>query len=238
MTDVLEERVAALEDEVERLNQNNEFLRGLVKEQKERIDDIVADQVDATQLGGVDSEHQLEIQRRVSERQAGHDVNPQNLYRATFVWEQFYERAVADQGYWKLESPQVKNILDGEDLDTNPNTVKRVMKQLAKYTGPSDEVPFEKNLIQFQNGTDKNALVADRDDWEDWASQLEDDVGSPDDASEQEVEGPAESDMTANAEARADAEASALMQAEAVTDDSSDTIEEELPYGTAAEVGD
>lgn len=192
---------------------------GKVEDLVDRVVALEAGEVETENLAPADSDAVLSIQRKLQERQNGIDVTPKNLWRATFVWQEFHSRAVSDSGFLKLESPQVKNILDGEDLDTNPNTVRRVMRQLAKHTGDAGDPKAEGNLITFESGADKNVLVANRDEWNEWGESLERDV------ERREAAQDTSDDPTGGAEAEADAAFDALLQGEQVTDPESDPLE-------------
>jgi hypothetical protein len=193
----------------------------------DEIADLKADEIDAADVA-TESEHLLPIQRRLRERQAGDTVTPANLHRATYVWEEFYERAIADSGLWKLSSAQVKRILEcaADDLEasrstlTNSNTVGRVMEMVATATGPSEDPESEDNLVTLRTAQGTKMLVADRDEWAEWADSLSADVaGVADDADEADTVEDTPDDTAA------DGELDRLTGAEAVTDDEADTVE-------------
>lgn len=76
----------------------------------------------------------------------------------------------------RLPSWLVKQILDNHNLDTNPNTVRRVMEFVARGTSQSETPDPEdgSNLVTLKHRNEKNVLVADEDEWESFfAAQME-----------------------------------------------------------------
>ena len=121
------------------------------------------------------TDSQLEIQRMTAAREsATHDLSGNKL-RATYVWPEFHRRAIREHGKLKLDSQQVKNIHRENGLDMNPNTIRRTMQMVAKYTGQgtADELAPDAstNLVRFKPGGERgpganSMLVAEQDEWD------------------------------------------------------------------------
>ncbi|SIR87934.1 hypothetical protein SAMN05421858_4286 [Haladaptatus litoreus] len=135
----------------------------------QRIDDLERGEVDVSDVLDLDGTgNQLQIQRDTAARKTGsHDLS-KNKERATFVWAAFHERARRGHGKMRMPSWLVKQILDEHDLDTNPNTVRRVMEFVARGTSQSETPDPEdnSNLVTLKHRNEKNVLVADEDEWE------------------------------------------------------------------------
>lgn len=192
------------------------------KEMKQRLNALEVGEVDATDVVVNGSAHQLPIQIELAKRQNGQPVKPTNLKRATHVWQEFTDRAVADQGYLKLTSAQVRNVLESIDAPSGRKTARRVMDQLARHSGPEDDEQADVNLLSVRNTGQGLALVADRDEWREWVEALESDLGPSDDAVETTVED------TGSESAAIEDEMDQLLGAEAVRNDSQDTVSTEV----------
>jgi uncharacterized protein YhaN len=136
----------------------------------ERVYALETDAIDPADILDLDgSDNDLPIQRKTAERKSGtHDLS-ENKYRATFIWPEFHKRAKRRNGQLVLSSWQVRNILDENDLDTNPATVRRVMQFVAEFTSekPKKERDPEDddNLVTFCSGENENTVRADKDEW-------------------------------------------------------------------------
>lgn len=86
-----------------------------------------------------------------------------NQRLAARVWPYYREYCDPTGGKLTLKSPKVVDILERElAIDNpNPNTVRRVMKFIAKFSGSDEESRF----IDFNTDEKVNKLVCDRDDW-------------------------------------------------------------------------
>jgi hypothetical protein len=123
-----------------------------------------------------DPEQLVPIHRKTKARKTEtHDLSGKK-YRATFVWQAFYARAVKEQGKWKLSSAQVQNILNEHGLDTNHNTVRRTMKFVAKLSSEKPQAERDPhdhdNLITLTTGGSKLTLIADQDEWEAYMTRV------------------------------------------------------------------
>lgn len=161
----------------------------------ERVDDLEntepADQINRGTL--------LPIQRMTKDRKSGTHNLTENQERATYVWPDFHSRAIPEGGLLKVQSAQVRNILHENGLDTNPNTVKRVMEQLAQHTSHDPEAGPEspENLIQLVTATGKNVLVAEKAEFEAFVAGLENELDpAADDSEEHSDEAPSSTDKT------------------------------------------
>jgi hypothetical protein len=132
----------------------------------QRIDDLERGEVDVSDVLDLDGTvNQLQIQRDTAARKSeSHDLS-KNKERATFVWAAFHDRARRGYGKMRLPSWLVKQILDDNDLDTNPNTVRRVMEFVARGTSQSETPNPEddNNLVTLKHCNEKNVLLADED---------------------------------------------------------------------------
>ena len=175
----------------------------------ERLTALEEDAV--TETVEIDREDMLPIARYTHDRKRGdHDLQGNKL-RATYVFDEFRSHAVSENGLLKLTSSQVKNIHRDNGLDTNPNTIRRTMRMVAKHSVslPADErkPKTEENLINYEERTSRNVLIAIKDEWDEAVG-----LDEPDESAEK-----ATSDETAD-------EWAALDRGEPVTHSSDESI--------------
>lgn len=205
--------------------------RNDVTDIEDRVYALEQDEVDVSDIiDGTDSDYQLPIQQATDARKKDVHDFAGNKLRATYVWPKFNKRSKPDGSTLTLYSWQVKQILDDNDRDTNPNTVRRTMQFLAKLTSdkPKDDRDPKDgdNLVTFHNEGAENTLVADKDEWEEFFStQIDASLGGAD-AAESGEDTTADDATESVAEDVVD-EADALMAASAVTTSSDDDIEDE-----------
>jgi uncharacterized protein YifE (UPF0438 family) len=102
-----------------------------------------------------------------------------NELRAVQIFRKFGARATSWSGTMKLESADVRNILeDAGGSEPNPNTVRRAMKMLAKKTSDAskgDRSPDAKdeNLIWTHKGNKRQQLRAEKEEWLDYMQEVE-----------------------------------------------------------------
>lgn len=171
----------------------------------ERVDDLENTEFDDQ----INRESLLPIQRMTKDRESGTHSLSKNQERATYVWQAFHSRAIPEGGLLKVQSAQVKNILHENGLDTNPNTVVRVMEQLAQHTShnPDADPDSPENLIQLVTATGKNVLVAEKDEFEAFVAGLENELDpAADDSEEHSDEAPSSTNKTTAAPAETTAE--------------------------------
>ncbi|RBI58626.1 hypothetical protein DMJ13_26230 [halophilic archaeon] len=180
------------------------------------------------------TENQLPIQRDNAARKSDAPTDlSANQERATYVWAAFHERAVPGHGKLRMESSTVKRILELNDFDTNPNTVRRTMEFVAKGTAWNEtrRPEADDNLITLRHGESCNSLVADQDEWEAFfAEQMEQAAGMADDAQD-DAESDEDEEATTDSDAAADdvnVEMNALSSASAVTSDENDSVDGEI----------
>lgn len=119
---------------------------GRLDDQQQRIDDLEGGEVEVSDVLDLEgARNHLQIQRDTAARKSGsHDLS-KNKERATFVWAAFHERARRGHGKMRMPSWLVTQILDEHDLETNPNTVRRVMEFVARGTSQS-EMPDQRTM--------------------------------------------------------------------------------------------
>ncbi|WP_227380341.1 hypothetical protein [Haladaptatus halobius] len=204
-------------------------------DQDQCIDNLERGEVDVSDVLDLDGTgNQLQIQRDTAARKTGsHDLS-KNKERATFVWATFHERARRGHGKMRLPSWLVKQILDEHDLDTNPNTVRRVMEFVARGTSRSETPNPEddSNLVTLKHRNEKNVLVADEDEWESFfAAQMEQVNTGNEDADTNNQRSDDGSDNQADIDTvreNADEEFDVLSSAAAITSDKDESITKEI----------
>jgi len=108
-----------------------------------------------------------------------------NEQRAVEIFRQFGGRSESWSGTLKLNSGQVKNILEEEcGTEPNSNTVKRAMKMLAKKTsdaadGGRDAYDKHNNLLWLAKGEKRLQLRADKSEWLDYMQDVEERYQAP-----------------------------------------------------------
>lgn len=105
---------------------------------------------------------------------AGDTLKP-NQRRAAMIWPHYRKYCDPSGGKLTLTSSKVVDILTDElgIDDTHPNTVKRVMKNLAKFSGKDEESRF----IEFDDEKKVNRLQCDREDWVEVTEEMLDAAG-------------------------------------------------------------
>lgn len=178
----LREQVTTLEAENERLREEVERLAEKRRthalpwraEIEGRVGDLEREEVDVGNLVAVaGGEDLLPIQRWTIARRKAPSVDEAdpstNRCRATFVWEAFDERATRSHGYARLGRKQIVRILETKGCPTHGQTVTRVMKHVARGSGPGDDPYSDENLLSLQG--DHRGLRADADEWRDFVRQ-------------------------------------------------------------------
>lgn len=208
---------------------------GRLNEQDSRITDLERGEVDVDDvLDHEGTENQLPIQRDNAARKSdAPDDLSANQERATFVWAAFHERAVPGYGKLRMESSTVKRILELNDFDTNPNTVRRTMEFVAKGTSRNDNLSPEDdgNLITLRHGESCNSLVADQDEWEAFFAEQMEHAASMSDDAQDDAESDEDSEVAADGDAAAEDisdEMDNLSTASAVTPDENDSVTGEI----------
>ena len=105
-------------------------------------------------------------------KNGGADSMNANQERAARVWPHFRDYSDPSNGTLTLTSTKVRDILERElEIDRpNPNTVRRVMEFLERFSGAdSDE-----RIIRLDDSTETNRLVCDREDWLEATGQMMD----------------------------------------------------------------
>jgi hypothetical protein len=203
----------------------------------ERLSALERGELDPSDIIDLDgSTNDLEIQRATAARKSGNHSLSENEYRATFIWPKFHQHAQSSNGQLVLASWQVQNFLEENDLNTNPNTVRRVMKMLAKMTSEKEkderEPDDEDNLVTFSSGSSENTLRADKDEWlEFFEDQMDAAVQNTERDAESESSDVADEDEDHGVKDESDdvlAETERLSAAEAVTTSSEDSVEGEI----------
>ncbi|WP_435158929.1 hypothetical protein [Haladaptatus sp. DFWS20] len=134
----------------------------------------------------------------------------------------------------RLPSWLVKQILDDHDLDTNPNTVRRVMEFVARGTSRSETPDPEdsSNLVTLKHRDEKNTLVADEDEWESFFAAQMDHVSTGDE--DADTNNQRSDDSTDNQEdpdavaENVDEEFDVLSSAAPITSDEDESVTEEI----------
>jgi PHD/YefM family antitoxin component YafN of YafNO toxin-antitoxin module len=178
--------------------------------------------------------NQLQIQRDTAARKTGsHDLS-KNKERSTFVWAAFHERARRGHGKMRLLSWLVKQILDEHGLDTNPNTVRRVMEFVARGTSQrkTPDPENDDNLVTLKHRNEKNILVADEDEWESFFAEQTEHINSVDeDTDTNNQRSDDSSDDQADADTvreNADEEFDVLSSAAPITSNEDESVGEEI----------
>lgn len=179
----LHERVDDLEDSLEQTQQWVWDLEDLVlgefdmpaaeleaKEQGgvlDRVERLEQGEVNAEDLVMASADSYLPIQQKWNAVQAGVDHGlTENQELAARVWPNFREFADVSQSKFILKSPKVRDIIEREIemVDyPNPNTVRRVMRFIAK---------FSDGLIEFDDSSHTNRLCANKDEWNDRMQEM------------------------------------------------------------------
>jgi len=127
----------------------------------------------------------LPIEASIAQRLNGTGNLSANEERATLVFPKFGSQASSWNGKMKLDSDDVRAILDEQTdcakEDWNYNTIKRVMKQTAKLTSQADDpedrvADADENLFTLENGEKRLELVAERDDWQEFTADRKQEV--------------------------------------------------------------
>ncbi|MGB9966136.1 hypothetical protein [Halobacterium hubeiense] len=146
-----------------------------LEERVQRIEDGEAEVIVRNETGY----DPLPIESMIAQRQSGTGGLTANEERATIIFPSFYAKAESWGGELKLDSDGVRNILgektDKPANDWNTNTIKRTMRQLAKATSEKDEgersARDDDNLLTLRTGKKRLQLVADRDEWLEFADE-------------------------------------------------------------------
>ncbi|EFW94240.1 hypothetical protein ZOD2009_00370 [Haladaptatus paucihalophilus DX253] len=204
-------------------------------DQDQRIDDLERGEVDVSDVLDLDGTgNQLQIQRDTAARKTGNHELSKNKERATFVWAAFHERARRGHGKMRLPSWLVKQILDEHGLDTNPNTVRRVMEFVARGTSQNEtsDPEDDNNLVTLKHRNEKNILVADEDEWESFFAEQTEHVSTVDEDADtnnqRSNDGTDDQADTDTVRENADEEFDVLSSAAPITSDEDESITEEI----------
>ncbi|WP_227778011.1 hypothetical protein [Haladaptatus pallidirubidus] len=208
---------------------------GRLDDHDQRIRDLERGEVDVSDVLDLDGTgNQLQIQRDTAARKTGNHELSKNKERATFVWAAFHERARRGHGKMRLPSWLVKQILDEHDLDTNPNTVRRVMEFVARGTSQSEtpDPEDDSNLVTLKHRNEKNVLVADEDEWQAFFAAQMEHISTGDentDANNQRSDDGSDNRVDTDAVAEdVDEEFDVLSSAAPITSDEDESITEEI----------
>lgn len=181
------------------------------KEHDNRIRDLETGEIDPdVAIENIDTEALPPIhQMYLSVRAGNEDAMSDNQRRAAKVWPHFSRYADTNFGNKALTSTKIRDIfkreLDEEEDDPYSKTINRVMKQLVK---------FSDGLLELDETSNPNRIVASQDDWEGVMARVEEAMngGEPDDS----VKPESESDEGNSSEDQSDAGIVSSEQAEEV----------------------
>jgi hypothetical protein len=127
-----------------------------------RVEALERGEVDVQAIGG-QHENDLPIQRMRADVKAGRDDLSPNQARATEVWAEFPDQSFLSRGDRMLTSADVREILDDAGAPSDPQTAKRVMKNLEN---------FSDGLLTHEVRGNERVVYVDEDEWRSWLKSV------------------------------------------------------------------